>query len=847
MNWLQRLFKTRRMEQELDAELRFHFESQVADKMRDGMSQAEARRLTRLEFGGIEQIKEQCRESRGTLWLASIAQDLRYGARILTRSPGFSATATLVLALGIGVNTLAFSLYNLIVLQMIPVRDPQSLVSFERRSPENITPAIPWDSIVYYRENTKSLSALMPTMDGAPMVLDHDEQRVKPSFVSANYFSELGATASAGRLFDSAREDSVGSDPVAVLSYSLWQRRYGADPSIVGKTIRLSGKPATVIGVTSQSFANLGTSEPDVWLPLMQHTYFVDGSKPFDDPKFDGMITVTARLAPGVTMPQAAQELLTLTNQLRKLHPTLIWDQEYIRVSPGAHFVQLDERAFPIFGLAGLLVLLILAVACANLGGLLMARGVSRQKEIQIRFSIGARRARIFRQLFTESLLLAFLGSITALPLSYIVLRLALNYSGAPRWMSAAPDGRVLVFTAAMGLVAALFFGLLPTLQIVKRSNGKKLAQRFVICAQVAASCVLIILAGLLVRATLHTIYSDPGFGYTQVYSVDSGMNEHGYTPAAARAYLDELERRLRALPGVTSVSMAFSPPLVNRGVMMTSIDVDGRSVTIYPNWVGPDFFETMGIPLLRGRYLNSTDKNAVVLSESLAHKRWPHEDPIGKQWKDSKDIVVGVVGNTRAMEMNNTDATEIYYPATDKELPGMFVLIKTSGASDGLASSVKSIASSLDSRLFPTITPLKEGYRKSVGQVEQVAAVISLLGGIAVFLAVVGLLGLVSFAVSQRTREIAIRLALGAKHREIFSTILRRFTLEVLAGLVAGVGLTAALSQILRRVLFGISSLDPISYIGAIALLIVVLATAAMLPVRRALRIDIARTLHSE
>lgn len=847
MNWLQRLFKSRRMEQELDAELRFHFESQVADKMRDGMSQAEARRLTRLEFGGIEQIKEQCRESRGTLWLASIAQDLRYGARILTRSPGFSATATLVLALGIGVNTLAFSLYNLIVLQMIPVRDPQSLVSFERRSPENITPAIPWDSIVYYRENTKSLSALMPTMDGAPMVLDHDEQRVKPSFVSANYFSELGATASAGRLFDSAREDSVGSDPVAVLSYSLWQRRYGADPSIVGKTIRLSGKPATVIGVTSQSFANLGTSEPDVWLPLMQHTYFVDGSKPFDDPKFDGMITVTARLAPGVTMPQAAQELLTLTNQLRKLHPTLIWDQEYIRVSPGAHFVQLDERAFPIFGLAGLLVLLILAVACANLGGLLMARGVSRQKEIQIRFSIGARRARIFRQLFTESLLLAFLGSITALPLSYIVLRLALNYSGAPRWMSAAPDGRVLVFTAAMGLVAALFFGLLPTLQIVKRSNGKKLAQRFVICAQVAASCVLIILAGLLVRATLHTIYSDPGFGYTQVYSVDSGMNEHGYTPAAARAYLDELERRLRALPGVTSVSMAFSPPLVNRGVMMTSIDVDGRSVTIYPNWVGPDFFETMGIPLLRGRYLNSADKNAVVLSESLAHKRWPHEDPIGKQWKDSKDIVVGVVGNTRAMEMNNTDATEIYYPATDKELPGMFVLIKTSGASDGLASSVKSIASSLDSRLFPTITPLKEGYRKSVGQVEQVAAVISLLGGIAVFLAVVGLLGLVSFAVSQRTREIAIRLALGAKHREIFSTILRRFTLEVLAGLVAGVGLTAALSQILRRVLFGISSLDPISYIGAIALLIVVLATAAMLPVRRALRIDIARTLHSE
>lgn len=847
MNWLQRLLKTRRLEQELDAELRFHFESQVADKVRGGLSEIEARRTTRLEFGGMEQVKEQCRESRGTLWLASVVQDLRFGARILTRSPGFSATATLVLALGIGVNTIAFSLYNLIALQLIPVRDPQTLVSFERRSPENITPAIPWQSIVSFRENAKSFSAILPTMEGAPMVLDRDEQRVKPSFVSANYFSELGATAAAGRLLDPSREDSPASDPVAVLSYSLWKRKYGADPSIIGKTIRLSGKPATVIGVTAQSFANLGTTKPDVWLPLMQHTYFVDGSKPFSDPKFDGMITVTARLAPGATIPQAAQELLALTTQLRKLYPAMIWDNEYIRLSPGAHFVQLDNHVYPIFALAGLLVLLILAVACANLGGLLMARGVSRQHEIQIRYSIGARRSRIFRQLFTESLLLACMGTTAAVPLSYVALRLALNYADAPAWMSAAPDWRVLVFTAFIGLLAALFFGLIPTLQMVKRRRGKTWAQRFVISAQVAASCVLLILAGLLVRATLHTIYADPGFGYTQVFSIDSGLAEHGYTPAAAGAYLDQLQSRLRSLPGITSASIALAPPLVNQGVMITSIDVDGHTVMIYPNWVGPKFFQTMGIPLLRGRYLREGDTNAVVLSESLAHKRWPHDDPIGKQWKDGKDIVVGVVGNTRAMEMNNTDATEIYYPPTDKNLPGMFVLVKTAGDSDGLAPAIKSISNSLDNRLFPTITPLKAGYRKNVAQVEQIAAVISLLGGIAIFLAVVGLLGLVAYAVSQRTKEIAIRLALGAKHAEIFSTVLRRFTLEVLVGLVVGVSITAAVSQILRRFLYGISGLDPVSYASSIALLVAILAAAAWLPVRRALKIDIARTLHSE
>lgn len=847
MNWLQRLLNARRMERELDAELRFHFDAQVAEKVRAGESEAEARRRTRLEFGGMEQVKEQCRESRGTLWLASVMQDVRYGVRILMRSPGFTATATLVLALGIGVNTLAFSLYNLIALQLIPVRDPGSLVSLERRSPENITPAIPWPSIVYYRDHAKTLSALMPTMSGAAMVLDRDEQRVKPLFVSANYFSELGASAAVGRLFDPVREDHVGSEPVAVLSYALWQRRYNGDPAVVGKTIRLGGKPATVIGVTAQTFPSLGTEKPDVWLPLMQHTYFVDGSRPFNDPKFDGMITVTARLAPGATTAQAAEELLTLTGQLRKMYPAVIWDQEYIRLLPGAHFVHIDSHAYPIFGLAGMLVLLILAAACANLGGLLMARGTSRQHEIEIRFSIGARRSRIFRQLFTESLLLALMGTMAALPLSYVALRVTLNRADAPGWMSAAPDWRVLVFTGTMGLLAALFFGLLPTLHIVKRKGGKTWAQRFVVSAQVAASCVLLIVAGLLVRATLHTLYTDPGFNYTPVYSIDLGLAEHGYTPAAAKSYLEQLQGRLRALPGVSSVSMALAPPLVNRGVMLTSIDVDGRRVTIYPNWVGPEFFQTMGIPVLRGRSMRAGEKNVVVLSESLARRRWPNEDPIGKQWKDTKDIVIGVVGNTRAMEMNNTDATEIYYPPTDENLPGMFLLVKTAGASDEPGSAVKSISNSLDSRLFPTVTPLRVGYRNNVAQVKQIAAIISLLGGVAMFLAAVGLLGLVSYAVSQRSRELAIRMALGAKRGEIFATVLRRFAVEVALGLATGAALTAAVSQGMSRFLYGISGLDPISYASSMALLMGVLAVAAAVPVRRALRIDIARTLHAE
>jgi len=398
-----------------------------------------------------------------------------------------------------------------------------------------------------------------------------------------------------------------------------------------------------------------------------------------------------------------------------------------------------------------------------------------------------------------------------------------------------------------MGFVAALLFGFLPTLQMVRRKKNRSLWHQFVVCAQVGASCVLLILAGLLVRATLHTLYSDPGFAYEQVLSIDPGMSEHGFTPAQAKAYLDQLQNRLRALPGVTTVSIAKIPPLVNTEVMITSIDVDGRRVMIYPNWVSPEFFQTMRIPLLRGRYFQAGEKNAVILSQSLARKRWPADDPIGKQWKNGKDIVIGVVGDTRAMELNNTDATEIYYPPTADDFPGMSVLVRAAGDPNTLTPAIKAIAGSIDTGLFPTITPLTAGFRKNVSQAEQVAAIISLLGGIAIFLAVVGLFGLVSFAVSQRTKEIAIRLALGANHARILSVVLRRFAWPVLVGLIAGVASTACLSQILRRVLYGISGLDPISYVGAMAVLLAILTAAASLPIRRAFQLDVARTLHFE
>ena len=320
-------------------------------------------------------------------------QDLRFGVRILARSPGFSVTAIVVLGLGIGVCTLAFSLYNIAALQPLPVRDPATVVRIQRRSPENITPGLPYASIAYYRDNAKSLSAVMETMGSAPMVLNQGEQRVSATFVSSNYFSELGGSAASGRLFDAASDDAA-SAPVCVLSIRLWQRKFDGDPSIVGKAIRLGGKPATVIGVAAEAFVSLGTDNPEIWLPVLQHSYFVEGSKPLADPKFEGLIAMWGRLAPGVSAASAAQELLSLTNQLRKNYPTVIWDHEYIVVIPGARFFSFEggPGAPPVLSLAGLLVFLILSTACANLGGLLMARGAGRWREIQLRFDLGAKK-----------------------------------------------------------------------------------------------------------------------------------------------------------------------------------------------------------------------------------------------------------------------------------------------------------------------------------------------------------------------------------------------------------------------------------------------------------------------
>jgi predicted permease len=831
------LFSRNRRSRELADEMTFHRE------MSDRAGRPEARR----SFGNPEVLREQAREAWGWTWIDRLLQDLHYGARALARSPGFTFTALSILAIGIGVNVSAFSLFDMVALKPLPVRDPGSIVRLERRSPQNRASEMPYPSVVFYGDHARTLSSVIAVLGIPPMQVEDDLKPASASFFTPNYFTELGTVPAYGRLLDPVQDGSGDAAPAVVLNYGFWQRRFGGNPSVVGKVIHLNKKPVTVVGITPYTFATLGGQGPDLWLPMAQQPYFIEGSKLLTDAS-DSSVRMWGRLAPGVTAKAAEEELRTLTGELRSQHPKDIWDNEYVHSSPGGHLQVMQPEMYQVAAMIAVLTLLILAVACANLGGLLLARAVTREHEMGIRVAIGASRKRIFRQLLTESLLLATLGAAAGLVLGYIVLEIALNAFDAPKWLSAAPDWRVLLFTIGITLAATLFFGLAPALQIVRQRHRRTIARQILMGAQVAASCVLLIVAGLLVRATRHALYTDPGFGYEQLLSIDSQLRQHGYTPAAAKAYLDQMQERLRALPGVKSVALVSLPPL-GHSVSNFEQEIGGRQVLVYPNSVAPEFFDTMGIPLLLGRSFHPGEKNVIIVSQSLARQQWPGQNPLGQpvQDGDNKDFVIGVASDAHINAISNDDATEEYWPAQQDDMPGMVIMLRASGEPGQLPPLVKSISEGLDPKVFPEIRQVKLLYHDSVSGVEKIAMVVSLIGLVAVFISGIGILGLVAYTVTQRTKEIAIRIALGAPAMQVLSSVLRQFFWPVSLGVAAGVGVTGAFSQILRRTLYGVSNLDPVSYVSAVFVLLAIFALAALLPARRALQLDVSRALHQE
>lgn len=838
------LLHRRRLERELADDMEFHREM--------------AEREGRANFGNALALREQARDAWGWTWMDRLGQDLRYAVRVLRKSPGFTTAAILMLAIGTGANIAAFGFFDLMVLRPLNVREPGTLLRFHRRSPGEYAFAVPYPEMVFLREHARTLSAVL-ALNTTRVEIRGEEKQAEAQFVTANYFRELGAAAMLGRTLDPETDGPASALPVVVLSHGFWQRHFGGDAEAVGKTLYVNGRPATVVGVMPREFGGLSMLAPPVWAPLEQHPYFVDGSKLLADwTKESSGVQMYGRVRAGLPPKAVEAELGALAAELRKQQPAAIWEHEQLASQPGGYLTSMlnpgrrgsgaegSGEIYRILTLIALLTGLILAVTCANLGGLLMARGVAREREMAIRAAVGAGTARLLRQLLTESVLLALAGAGAGLMLGYAVLRELLAISGAPVWLDAAPDWRVAAFGLGIACLAVALFGVAPAAQTARRLHRKS-PRQFLVGAQVAASCVLVIVAALLGRAVNHATSQGPGYDYRHVVSIDPGLAEHGYSPARARTYLDTLEARLRAIPGVESVSLALTPPLGNRSIGV-GLEVDGRSANIELHRVDPEFFQTIRLPLVSGRNLWPREEHAVLVSESLARILWPGQNAVGRKLTIGEEhTVVGVVQSAHLTKLEDSDSVKAYLPIDVGNLPSACVLVRTAQPPEGAARTLAATARAVAADTFPEVQLLSAAFRRKVEGAQYTAVTVSALGGIANLLACVGILGVVAYTVSQRTREIGIRMALGGQPRHVMASVLRHLGPPVALGLVVGTGGAVVLSRYLRQILFGISSLDPGSYGIAIGLFLATVGAAAVLPARRALRVDPLRALRED
>ena len=550
-----------------------------------------------------------------------------------------------------------------------------------------------------------------------------------------------------------------------------------------------------------------------------------------------GRSTFYARLRDGVTAPAAEAELAPLVSAMRAQRPADVAKDEWLSLRPAGRLVALDEAGAGI-ALAGALVALVLVTACMNLGLLVLARTVGRAREFAIRLSVGATRGRVMRQLLTEQLLMGVLGAAAGCLVASWATRVMLAVTGMPPGLRPQFNLRVVALAAVLAIVTSIIFGFAPAVQSLRPSTPRRGRLRSVLIGvQVAAASVLLIVSGLLVRGITQVVRVPLGFEYRQLILVDPSLASHGMKPGAAEAYWRDLDARVRQVPGVANVALSTLPPFGNR------VNISTSGTVFYS--VTPSFFETMGIPLRRGRLLAPRERGAVLVSESLARRRWPGADPLGQTFYEG--TVVGVVADAHSVRINDSSTTECYRAIDASDMPDSVMLVRVAGAPVDTSGIVTSLARDVDARVAPSVTLLTEALEEKLGPARQVATIASALGFCALLLAVTGLGGMISFTVSQRLKEIGVRVALGARPAHITRAIARQFAMPVLAGAAAGSGLAILIATILSRELFGVSRIDPLAHGGALLLFAIVAAAAALPSLRRALRVDPVTTLRHE
>ncbi len=908
MSWFGRLFARRRLESDLEKELRFHLESQVAEKMQSGLPESEARRRTRLEFGGIEQIKEDCRESRKTLWFEYLVQDIRFGLRQLRKSPGFTTIALLSLALGIGANTAVFTLVNAILLRPLPVHHPSELVLFGDGRSLGMSGVVPegnWQLFSYsffhdFRKQETSYTGVaavssFPYVSKAS-VAGATYETAYIDLVSGSYLSVLGVRPFLGRTIIESDDHAPGEGTVAVASYSWFLRHFNGDPSALGKSIRIQSHDYTLVGVAQPGFGGTTVGQRvDLWIPLSMEKEISPGRNGLDN-KFFQNLRLIGRLKPSVKVVQASAETNFLFKQILRGYLGAQPSQKHlddiahasIELTSGSRGVSPLRNAFSLpLKILMTIVALVLLIACANIANMLLARGVARTREVAVRMALGASRGRIVFQLLTESVLLSLTGAAAGIALAWKASALLLQMvtpGPDPVPLNLAPDLPVLAFTLGLTVLTALLFGCLPALRAtrfeftsaLKDGRGGSTAStrgalaRSLIVGQIALSVLLLVVAGLFLRSLIHLTSIDTGFDKHNVlvFSLDSSTAglPHG-TPDEIRSVRlqEQIESRVQAIPGVQSDSFAFftfnqggwSDLLLFQGVPRTP--ENGQQA--FFNIVGNGFFSTMSIPLVAGRTFNSQDTQGspkvAVINESMARRFFPNGSAIGHRFAvgETPDHpgeieVIGIVKDAKYTALDEGSLMAAYFPCTQNPgFYGNFAVRYAPGANQReIVSRVRSSVAQINPNiLVDSVSSLEEQVDGAIATQSLVARLSSFFGILAVFLACIGTYGLLSYSVARRTSELGIRLALGAQSRSLLWLILRECILLLVCGLAIGIPITLSSTRILKSLLYELSPLDPLAISTAIVAVAVMTLAAAWLPARRATRINPIQALRAE
>lgn len=797
--------------------------------------------------------------------LETLLQDIRFGFRSLAKRPGFAFVAIFVLALGIGANTAIFSVFNAILLRPLPYSEPDRLVMiFGTRPLDGAFRG--WTSPLNFldlRADSHSFSGIAPMHEAKGTLLGSGEPFTLSGWaVGQELFQVLRAQPFMGRAF-SPEEDRPGGPSVLILSHDAWQKRFGSDPHIVGKAVTLDGAPVSVIGVMPAGFDFPAKS--DFWKPLQLKATEHDRGSHF--------LSLIARLRPGVTVQRAQAELDGIAQRLGQQFPQSNRNRGWQAVRLRDYIVG-DLRP-ALIALLGAVALLLL-IACGNIGNLLLARAVARSNEIALRSALGAGRGRMVRQLVTEGLGLALVAGVVGLLLGIWGSRLlvAIAPEGIPRLNEVGLDFRVLLFTFGITCLTVLVFGVVPAFQAVRlnlshslkegsrgagNSRERGLARSLFVVAELTLTLTLLVGAGLLLRSFKLLVGVTPGFDASRVLTSDLLLPEWKYGGELQRVldFYSRLEAQLSGQPGVESAAVVFDRPVRSINHWQAQITIDGRKtdeeLKASMNLVSASYFRTMRIPLLRGEIFSDTadmkTPGVVILSASAARRMFPGEDPLGKVITHDIDLgpqvarsrrVIGVVGDVKQSGLSADDEPQIYVPHRQVPAPQMSLLVRTSADPLRLADQIRKTVWSIDKDVpVENVTTMTDILSESVGKPEFYTILLSAFAVVGLILAAVGLYGVLAYGVSQRTHEFGIRMALGARPREIVTLVVRHGLLLALAGLVLGLGSSVALSRILASILFKIKPTDLLTYCVAVLVLLAATLLACMIPARRATRVD--------